>query len=129
KFGEEPRVALLSYSTFGSPMLKHADRIREAVKILDSKNVNFEYDGEMAADVALNPEIMANYPFCRLSGPANVLIMPNLHAASISSKLIQQLYGGNVVGPVLHGLDHRAQIIPMGASVSEIINSAALASI
>ncbi|PIR33333.1 MAG: NADP-dependent malic enzyme [Alphaproteobacteria bacterium CG11_big_fil_rev_8_21_14_0_20_44_7] len=129
KFGHEPRVAILSYSNFGMPQLEKAERIREAVSILDSRKVDFEYDGEMAVDVALNPDLMKLYPFCRLSGPANILIMPNLHAANLSSKLLQQLSGGTVVGPVLEGLEKHAQIIPMGAKVSDILNAAALASI
>ena len=129
EFGYTPRVALVSYSTFGSPMLKHADRIRDAVKVLDSRNVDFEYDGEMSAEVALESEMMNNYPFCRLTGPANILIMPNLHASALSTEMIQQLSSATVIGPVLMGLDKAAQIIPMGSRVSEIVNSAALASI
>ncbi len=96
--------------------------------MLDSRNVDFEYDGEMAADVALNTELMQErYPFCRLSGPANVLIMPALHPANISSKLMQELGGGTVIGPLLLGLEKPVQIVPMGATVSEIVTMAALA--
>jgi malate dehydrogenase (oxaloacetate-decarboxylating)(NADP+) len=129
EFGFEPRVALLSFSNFGAPMREKAQRIREAIQILDKKKVDFEYDGEMSPDVALNPELMKLYPFCRLSGPANVLIMPALHSANIASKLIQELGNATVVGPILLGLEKPAQIIQMGAKVSDIINAAALASI
>jgi malate dehydrogenase (oxaloacetate-decarboxylating)(NADP+) len=128
QMGHTPRVALLSFSTFGDPLRDKGKRIREAVDILDSRKVDFEYDGEMAADVALNTELMReHYPFCRLSGPANVLIMPALDPANISSKLIQELGGGTVIGPLLLGLDKPAQIVPMGAAVSEIVIMAALA--
>ena len=101
--------------------------MRQAIDLLDSRKVDFEYDGEMAADVALNPELLALYPFCRLSGPANVLIMPALHSANISTKLLQELGGGAVVGPLLMGLEKPAQIVPMGATVSDMVNLAAFA--
>src|SRR5262249_50416996 len=91
RMGHEPRVALLSYSTFGNPMREKSARIREAVKVLDSMKVDFEYDGEMSAGVALNKEMMSLYPFCRLSGPANVLVMPALHTAHVSSQLLQEM--------------------------------------
>jgi malate dehydrogenase (oxaloacetate-decarboxylating)(NADP+) len=127
QMGHEPRVALLSFSNFGNPMREHADRIRDAVKILDSREVDFEYDGEMAADTALNFALMQRlYPFCRLSGPANVLVMPALHSANISAKLMQELGGGSVIGPMLLGLSKPAQIVPMGATVNDIVNAAAL---
>ena len=129
EFGFEPRVALLSFSNFGAPMREKANRIREAVAILDKMNVDFEYDGEMSPDVALNPELMKLYPFCRLTGPANVLIMPALHSANIASKLIQELGNASVVGPILVGLEKPAQIINLGAKVSDIINTAALSAI
>ncbi len=129
EFGIEPRTALLSFSNFGAPMREKAERVREAIKILDNQKVDFEYDGEMSPDVALNPELMKLYPFCRLSGPANVMIMPGLHSASIASKLIQELGNATVVGPILVGLEKPAQIIQMGAKVSDIINAAALAAI
>jgi malate dehydrogenase (oxaloacetate-decarboxylating)(NADP+) len=99
------------------------------VAILDSRNVDFEYDGEMSADVALNPELMKLYPFCRLSGPANVLIMPALHSANIASKLLQELGGGSLIGPFLTGLEKPVQIIQMGATVSDILNLTALAAV
>jgi malate dehydrogenase (oxaloacetate-decarboxylating)(NADP+) len=127
--GHEPRVAFLSFSTFGNLMRSRSCEVREAVEILDASDVDFEYDGEMAADVALNPELMKLYPFSRLSGPANVLIMPALHSANISSKLLKELAGGTVIGPMLIGLEKPVQIVQMGASVSEILNMAALAAI
>ena len=126
-FGQEPRVALLSYSTFGHPEGFRSDHIREAVRLLDAKNPDFEYDGDMAADVALDPELQKLYPFMRLTGPANVLVMPALHSANISSKLISALGGGTVVGPLLVGLERSAQIVPMNATASDMVNTAALA--
>ncbi len=127
RLGQEPRAALLSFSNFGNPTRARTERIREAVALLAAQKVDFEYDGEMSADVALDPELMALYPFSRLSKPANVLIMPSLHAANISSKLLQALGGGTVIGPMLTGLEHPAQIVLMGTSVSNIINMAAFA--
>lgn len=127
RLGFVPRVALLAYSSFGYPEGERSTFMREAVNILDKRNTNFEYDGEMAADVALNPKAMELYPFCRLSGPANVLIMPAIHSASISTKLLQELGGSNLVGPMLVGLSKPIQIIPTGSRVSEIINLAAIA--
>jgi len=127
-FGIEPRVAFMSYSNFGNPtggIL--ATTSREAVAVLDRQEVDFEYDGEMHAGVALNPEIMKSYPFCRLSGPANILIMPGMHSAHISTKLMRELGGSTVIGPMLVGLTHSVQVIPMGSYASEIINLAALA--
>jgi len=126
--GHEPRVALLSFSTFGNPLREKAERIRDAVAMLDSRTVDFEYDGEMTADVALDPELMQRlYPFCRLSGPANVLIMPDLHSSNIAAKLLQRLGGGTVIGPILHGLAKPVQIVPIGSTVSDLVNMAALA--
>ncbi len=127
-FGEEPRVALLSYANFGHPEGFRSDRIRDAVQILDGQHTDFEYDGEMAADVALDPELQKLYPFMRLSGPANVLVMPALHSANISSKLIKALGGGSIVGPLLIGLERSVQIVPMSASAADIVSTAALAS-
>jgi malate dehydrogenase (oxaloacetate-decarboxylating)(NADP+) len=125
--GFTPRVALLSFSNFGNPPVSKAAQLRDVVIELDRRQVNFEYDGEMAADVALDPELMALYPFCRLTGPANILIMPALHSANIASKLLQQLGGGTVVGPLLVGLASPVQIVQMNASVSDILNIAAIA--
>ncbi len=128
QLGQEPRVALLSYSSFGNPLRKDAERMRQAVAILDKRLVDFEYDGEMSAEVALDFDLMQQlYPFCRLSGPANVLVMPGLNSASISSKLLQMLGGGTVIGPLLIGLSKPVQIALMRATVSDVVNLAALA--
>lgn len=127
KMGHTPRVAILSFSNFGSLPRERSSEIREVVGLLDNMDVDFEYDGEMSPEVALNPELMKLYPFCRLSAPANVLIMPALHSASISSKLLHELGGGTVIGPILIGLERPVQVVQMGASVSEILNMAALA--
>jgi malate dehydrogenase (oxaloacetate-decarboxylating)(NADP+) len=129
QFGHEPRVALLSFSNFGKPMHSKSERARQAIEELDKAKVNFEYDGEMAADVALEPELMKLYPFCRLSGPANVLIMPSLNASNISAKLLEELGGGMLIGPIIIGLEKPVQIVDMGATVSEIMNMTALAAI
>jgi malate dehydrogenase (oxaloacetate-decarboxylating)(NADP+) len=127
RLGYVPRVALLSFSTFGYPEAERSKRVQEAVKILDGQRVDFEYDGEMAADVALNREVMAQYPFCRLTGPANVLVMPAFHSASISTKLLQELGGATVIGPLLVGLDKPVQIVGLNAKDTDIVNMAALA--
>jgi len=127
RLGYEPRLALLAFSTFGHPQGERSARVMEAVKILDGKRLDFEYDGEMAADVALNPELMTAYPFCRLSGPANVLVMPAFHSASISTKMLQELGGAMVIGPLLVGLDRPVQIVQLGAKDSQLVNMAALA--
>jgi malate dehydrogenase (oxaloacetate-decarboxylating)(NADP+) len=127
RMGYTPRVALLSFSTFGYPEAERSKRVQEAVEILDRQKVDFEYDGEMGADVALNPEIMAQYPFCRLTGPANVLVMPAFHSAAISTKMLQELGGSTVIGPLLIGLDKPVQIVSMGAKDTDIVNMAALA--
>lgn len=127
KFGYDPRVAMLAYSTFGHPRGERSERIQEAVKILDKRRVDFEYDGEMAADVALNMDKMAAYPFCRLSAPANVLVMPAFHSASIATKLLQEFGGSTVIGPLLVGLDKSVQIVPIGAKDTDIVNMAAIA--
>jgi len=133
QMGQVPRVALLSFSNFGNPPGARAERIREAVAALDRraaefKNIDFEYDGDMSADVALNFELMRrHYPFCRLSGPANVLVMPALHSANISAKLLSALGGGTMIGPLLIGIDKPVQIVEMGATVSDLVNMAALA--
>jgi malate dehydrogenase (oxaloacetate-decarboxylating)(NADP+) len=127
RMGFTPRVALLSFATFGNPPVSKAARIRDVVSELDRRQVDFEYDGEMSVDVALDPELMALYPFCRLRGPANVLIMPALHTANIASKLLHQLGDGTVIGPLLTGLSRPIQIMPMNATVSEILNVAAIA--
>ena len=127
RLGHEPRVAMLSYSNFGNPMWDTAQRVRDAVSLLDSRTVDFEYDGEMSPDVALNPDLRDIYPFSRLSGAANVLIFPALHSANISPKLIQALGGGVVIGPILVGLSKPVQIVDMGATATDLVNMAALA--
>ncbi|MFN7451372.1 MAG: NADP-dependent malic enzyme [Alphaproteobacteria bacterium] len=130
QLGHEPRVALLSYSNFGNPLREKSKRIRDAIELLDSrKDIDFEYDGEMSADVALNRELMKIYPFCRLSEPANVLVMPALHSAHISSNLCEELDVGTVIGPILVGMEKPVQIVSMNASVADIINLAAIASV
>lgn len=127
QMGHEPRVALLSYSNFGNPMREKSQRIRDAVKVLDNMKVDFEYDGEMSAGVALNKEMMSLYPFCRLSDTANVLIMPALHSAHIASNMLQELSDGVTIGPILMGLARPVQIVQMGATLSEMLNLAAIA--
>jgi malate dehydrogenase (oxaloacetate-decarboxylating)(NADP+) len=127
KMGHEPRVAFLSYSTFGNPSGNWLDPLREAVAILDARGVSFEYEGEMAPDVALNPKLMANYPFSRLSGPANVLIMPGLQSANLSAKLLRELGGDSVIGPMLIGMEKPVQIATMASTASELVTLAVLA--
>ena len=127
RFGYEPRVALLAYSTFGYPKGQSSERMKNAVKILDQRGVDFEYDGEMAADVALSSEAMSLYPNCRLSQPANVLIMPGWNSASVSMKMLETLGGSTVIGPLLVGLEKSVQIAKFGASDSDIVNLAAIA--
>ncbi|KZM51217.1 NADP-dependent malic enzyme [Labrenzia sp. OB1] len=127
KLGYEPRVAMLAYSTFGHPKGERSEKVQEAVKILDRRRVDFEYDGDMAADVALNMDRMAAYPFCRLTAPANVLVMPAFHSASISTKMLQELGGATVIGPLLVGFDKPVQIVPLGAKDSDIVNMAVIA--
>ncbi|HEY5818809.1 MAG TPA: NADP-dependent malic enzyme [Mesorhizobium sp.] len=127
RMGYEPRVAMLAYSTFGHPAGERSERVQEAVKILDKRRVDFEYDGEMAADVALNARLLQQYPFCRLSGPANVLVMPAFHSASISTKMLQELGGSTVIGPLLVGLNKPVQIVSLNAKDSDIVNMAAIA--
>jgi malate dehydrogenase (oxaloacetate-decarboxylating)(NADP+) len=127
QMGHEPRVAFLSFSTFGNPMREKAARVRDAINVMNALEVDFEFDGEMSADVALNKDLMALYPFCRLSGPANVLIMPALHTAHVSSKMLQELGDGVTIGPIVMGLEKPAQIAQMNANVSDIINLAAIA--
>jgi malate dehydrogenase (oxaloacetate-decarboxylating)(NADP+) len=127
RLGYEPRLAMLAFSTFGHPKGERSERVIEAVRILDQRRVDFEYDGEMAADVALNPELAAAYPFSRLTGPANVLVMPAFHSASISTKMLQELGGATVIGRLLVGLDRPVQIVQLGAKDSQLVNMAALA--
>ena len=126
-FGIEPRVALLAYSTFGQPRGERSDQVREAVRILDERQVDFEYDGDMAADVALSKDLMRHYPFCRLSDTANVLVMPAFHAASIATKMLKELGGATIIGPIIVGLSHSVQICSFGATDADVVNMAALA--
>jgi malate dehydrogenase (oxaloacetate-decarboxylating)(NADP+) len=127
RFGLTPRVALLASSTFGFPRSERSERIIEAVQILEARGVAFEYDGEMAVDVALDKDKLALYPFVRLTDTANVLIMPAIHSASISTKLLQQMGAASVMGPMLVGLEKSVQIAPLGARMSEIYNAAVIA--
>jgi malate dehydrogenase (oxaloacetate-decarboxylating)(NADP+) len=123
--GYKPRVAFMSYSTFGNPMGERSEKVREAVALLDQMDgVDFEYEGEMPPELALEPERRGNYPFMRLSGPANVLIMPAIHSAAISTQLIKSLGEATVIGPILLGLDRAVQICPLSASVSRILHMA-----
>ncbi len=127
RMGQEPRVAFLSYSNFGDPQGEITHVLREAVAILDQRRAGFEYEGEMSADVALSPEMARRYPFSRLTGPANVLIMPGLHAANISAKLLKELGGGRVIGPLLVGMAAPVQIAPMTATAGDLVTLAVLA--
>lgn len=126
RFGHEPRVALISFANFGHPALPRAEIVREAVEILDSRKADFEYDGEMAVDVALNKNLLGNYPFCRLSDTANVLIMPGLHSAQIGTKLLASIGGSTVLGPLIKGLSKPVQVVPMGATAADMVTLAAL---
>ena len=125
--GYNPRVAMLSFANFGNPAIEGTERVHGAIEVLNSRKVDFEYDGEMTVDVALNPKSLAFYPFCRLSRPANILIMPGLHSANIASRLIDSVGAGKTIGPLLTGLKHSAQIVKVGASVSEIVTLALFA--
>jgi len=127
RLGFKPRVALLAHSSFGHPTGERGESVREAVKLLDDWGVDFEYDGEMAADAALSRKAMSAYPFCRLSDTANVLIMPAVYSASISTKMLQELGGSKVVGPLIVGLNRPVQIAGLGATDNDLVNFAALA--
>ena len=125
--GIEPRAAFLSFSTFGYPVSERATKMHVAANVLDQRGVDFEYEGEMTVDVALNMEQMAYYPFCRLTGPANVLVVPARHSASISVKLMQEMAGATVIGPILTGVDKPIQICSTGSTVNDIVNMAVIA--
>jgi malate dehydrogenase (oxaloacetate-decarboxylating)(NADP+) len=127
RMGHDPRVAFLSYSSFGNPSGAFLENIREAVTILDQRGVDFEYEGEMAPDVALNPTVMKNYPFSRLSGPANILVMPGLQSANLSAKLLRELGGDSVIGPMLVGMEKSVQVATMASNASELLTLAVLA--
>jgi malate dehydrogenase (oxaloacetate-decarboxylating)(NADP+) len=128
ELGYTPRLAFLSYSTFGNPMGERSEKVRDAVAMLDEMDgLDFEYEGEMPPELALNPERRVNFPFMRLTGPANVLIMPAIHSATISTQLVQALGGATVIGPILLGLSKSVQICPLSASVSRILHMATVA--
>jgi malate dehydrogenase (oxaloacetate-decarboxylating)(NADP+) len=129
RFGFTPRVALLAHSTFGFPRSERSERVVETVHILDKRQVDFEYDGEMAVDVALDKDKMALYPFCRLTDTANVLVMPAVHSAAISTKLLEKVGGVSMLGPFLVGLEESVQIVSLGAKMTEIYNAALVASL
>jgi malate dehydrogenase (oxaloacetate-decarboxylating)(NADP+) len=128
RMGLEPKIAFISYTTFGNPPGMHIEELRGAVKLLDSLQTDFEYEGEMGPDVALNHEMQERfYPFSRLTGPANILIMPGLQSANLSSKLLRALGGETMLGPFLLGLELPVQIAPMTASASDLVTLAVLA--
>ena len=127
RMGHEPRVAFLSYSNFGNPPGNWLEPIRDAVAILEQRGVSFEFEGEMAPDVALNPKLAAAYPFSRLSGPANVLVMPGLQSANLSAKLLRELGGDSMIGPILVGMEKPVQVAPMVSTASELVTLAVLA--
>ncbi|MFT4621075.1 MAG: malate dehydrogenase (oxaloacetate-decarboxylating)(NADP+), partial [Polaromonas sp.] len=125
--GLEPRVAFVSFSTFGYPVSERAEKMHMAPAVLDKRGVDFEYDGEMTVDVALNPTVMAQYPFCRLTGPANVLVMPARHSASISVKMMQELGDATVIGPILSGVGKPIQLCTSTSTSNDVLNMAVLA--
>jgi malate dehydrogenase (oxaloacetate-decarboxylating)(NADP+) len=127
RMGHDPRVAFLSYSNFGNPPGAFIENVRDAVKVLDERGVDFEYEGEMTPDAALNPAVMKNYPFSRLSGPANILVMPGLQSANISAKLLRELGGTSMIGPLLVGMEKSVQIATMASNASELLTLAVLA--
>jgi malate dehydrogenase (oxaloacetate-decarboxylating)(NADP+) len=127
KLSLEPRVAFVSFSNFGNPKSERAEKMYKAAQILDQRRIDFEYDGEMTVDVALKPERRDKYPFCRLTGPANVLVVPARHSASISTKLVQELGGATVIGPILTGVDKPIQLCAEGSNVTDILNMAVTA--
>ena len=125
--GLEPRVAFVSFSTFGYPRSERAEKMHKAPEVLDTMGVDFEYEGDMTVDVALNMAAMAAYPFSRLTAPANVLVVPARHSASISVKLMQEMAGATVIGPILTGVDRPIQICSTVSTVNDILNMAVLA--
>ena len=132
RLGIEPRVAFLSYSTFGNPRGPRSIKVHDAVRLLDERaaakgDIDFEYEGEMPPDLALDLGQQANYPFSRLTDAANVLVMPAIHSAAIATQLVQTLGGATVVGPLLIGLSKPVQIAPLSASVSTILTMATFA--
>ena len=126
--GLEPRVAFVSFSTFGYPVSERATKMHQAPAVLEARGVDFEFEGEMTVDVALNAKAQAQYPFSRLTGPANILVVPARHSASISTKLMQEMGGATVIGPILAGLDRPIQICSTVSTANDILNMAVLAS-
>ena len=120
-------MEFVSFSTFRYPVLERATKMHAALKVLDKMGVDFAYEGEMTVDVALNAEVMAQYPFCRLSGPANILVVPARHSASISVKLMQEMAGATVIGPILTGVRKPIQIFSTDSTVNDILNMAVMA--
>ena len=127
ELGLEPRVAFVSFSTFGYPVSERAEKMHIAPAVLDARGVDFEYEGEMTVDVALNPSAMEHYPFSRLTAPANVLVVPARHSASISVKLMQEMAGATVIGPILSGVGKPVQLCSMGSTTNDIMNMAVIA--
>ncbi len=125
--GLEPRVAFVSFSTFGYPVSERAEKMHQAAVVLDKRGVDFEYEGEMTVDVALNPKAQQAYPFSRLTGPANILVVPARHSASISVKLMQEMGGATVIGPILAGVGGSIQICSSNSTANDILNMAMLA--
>ncbi len=126
-FGFDPKVAFVSHSTFGQPLTSRTKHIKNAVEILKKKNVNFEFDGDMQPDVALNEEYKNLYPFSKIVGNANILVMPGQHSAAISYKMMKTLGDTKVIGPLLIGLGLPIEIAPLRSSTSEILNLASIA--
>ena len=126
-FGFDPKVAFLSHSTFGKPISKNTKHVRDAIELLKKEKVDFDFDGEMQPDVALNPVYQEIYPFSKIVGNANILIMPALHSAAISTKLMKVFGGGKLIGPLLIGLGSPIEVAPLRASTSEILNLASIA--
>ncbi|MEM7470575.1 MAG: NADP-dependent malic enzyme [Pseudomonadota bacterium] len=125
--GLEPRVAFVSFSTFGYPVSERAEKMAHAPEVLTRRGVDFEFDGEMTVDVAMNPDVMADYPFCKLTGPANILVVPARHSASISVKLMQEMAGATVIGPILSGLEQPVQLCAYTSTANDILNMAVMA--
>jgi malate dehydrogenase (oxaloacetate-decarboxylating)(NADP+) len=125
--GLEPRVAFVSFSTFGYPRSERAEKMHLAPAVLEKRGVDFEFEGEMTVDVALNPKSAEAYPFSRLTGPANILVVPARHSASISVKLMQEMGGATVIGPILTGVDQSIQICSTNMTETDILNMAVLA--
>ncbi|WP_111733050.1 NADP-dependent malic enzyme [Roseovarius amoyensis] len=127
ELGLEPRVAFVSFSTFGHPRSERAEKMHRAPLVLEKRGLDFEFEGEMTVDVALNPAAQAHYPFQRLTGPANILVVPARHSASISTKLMQEMAGATIIGPILAGIDHSIQICSTNSTANDILNMAVLA--